>query len=360
LLGSDPLFGLPLFRLVSPVELGPYLLLGILLGACAPWFVGGLRASERAFRLLHLPVAARFLLGGLLVGALSLQRPEVWGNGSSPVTMILLGTWGWKFVMLVLVAKLVATFATVGSGAVGGVFTPTLLVGASLGFLMGTLVHELLPTLSAEPSAYALVGMGAFLAATTHAPLMAILVVFEMTLDYDIVLPLMVSCIVAHYTSRSSDGESIYSRVLRWKAAGRPADPIGTGTIRGMLRQNPVSVRDDTTFDGIVRAFLDHRHGFLYVVDRDGRFLGAISLHDIKAHMNDPALGRLLIASELMDPGFPCVAQDAALGEALTLLLRHEGERVPVVDDLERRRLVGTVSKRDVLLALSLEQSKQA
>jgi len=355
LLGPEPLFDIPPFRLVSVIELGPYLFTGIILGALAPWFVRLLRGSEKGFARLGLPLPLRFLLGGAIVGALSILRPEVWGNGYTPITSILQGEWGWRLLSAVLVAKLLATGATVGSGAVGGVFTPTLFVGASLGYGIGLVVHGVIPELSAEPSAYALVGMGSFLAGTTHAPLMAILALFEMTLDYGIVLPLMLACVAAYYTSCSIREKSIYAEVLEHKASLRP-DEKTNGTIREMLRYNPVTVRADTPFEQLVRAFVEHRHGFLYVVDGTGRFLGAVSLHDIKAHMNDPALAHLLIASELMTPDFPLLARDTPLGKALQKVVGHEGERIPVVDDLESRHLLGTISKRDLLLALSLDQ----
>jgi len=123
ILGPAPLFDLPPFHLVSALELGPYLLTGVCLGALAPWFVRLLQGSERLFQRLPLPVPLRFLLGGAIVGVLSLQRPEVWGNGHTPLTSILAGQWVWQVVLVVLVAKLAATAATVGSGAVGGVFT---------------------------------------------------------------------------------------------------------------------------------------------------------------------------------------------------------------------------------------------
>jgi CIC family chloride channel protein len=243
--------------------------------------------------------------------------------------------------------------STVGSGAVGGVFTPTLFVGAACGALFGGVVHAAMPESSAGASAYALVGMGAFLAGTTHAPLMAIVALFEMTLDYGIVLPLMLSCVVAYYTARAIDETSIYADVLERKQRDTPS-VIAGDTIRPLVRPKPVTVVENASFADIVHVFVEHRHNFIYVVDSDNRFLGAVALHDLKAHMHDPALARLIIASELMDPNFPFLEQDATLGEALQRVMLHDGERLPIVDGHGGRMLVGTISKRDLLLAVGM------
>ncbi|MBK5939015.1 ClcB-like voltage-gated chloride channel protein [Halochromatium roseum] len=202
ILGYAPVYQIPAFSLVSDWELALYLVLGILAGHLAPAFLSLLERSHQLFGRLPMPLAGRMALGGLVVGAISVYEPQVWGNGYSVVNAVLQDPWAWQALLTVLVLKMIATAATHGSGAVGGAFTPTIFVGAMLGALFGTLVHGLLPDGTATPSAYAVVGMGAMLAGTTHAPLMSILMVFELTMDYNIVLPLMLSVITAHYTAR--------------------------------------------------------------------------------------------------------------------------------------------------------------
>jgi FimV-like protein len=202
ILGYAPVYQLPSFRLVSDWELGLYVLLGLAAGHVAPFFLTLLERAHHLFRRLPLPLAARMALGGLLVGAISVYEPQVWGNGYSVVNSVLHTPWAWQALLTVLVLKMLATAATHGSGAVGGAFTPTLFVGALLGSLFGTVVHNALPAGTAPPNAYGVVGMGAMLAGTTHAPLMSILMVLEMTMEYQIVLPLMLAIITAHYTAR--------------------------------------------------------------------------------------------------------------------------------------------------------------
>jgi H+/Cl- antiporter ClcA len=207
LLGYAPVYAIPDFHIVSDWELGLYLVLGLIAGHTAPVFLSLLERSHRLFARLPLPLAVRLGLGGLIVGGISVYEPQVWGNGYSVVNSVLVKPWAWQALLTVLLLKMLATASTHGSGAVGGAFTPTLFVGALLGALFGTLVQMVLPAGTAPPNAYAVVGMGAMLAGTIHAPLMSILMVFEMTMDYQIVLPLMLAVIVAHYTSRK------YSRI---------------------------------------------------------------------------------------------------------------------------------------------------
>lgn len=358
ILGGGPLFQVRTFELVSPWELGPYLVLGILLGLLAPWFVRLLRASERLFASTRLPIFARLGLGGLVVGLLSTTAPEVWGNGSASVNSFLQDGWEWKALVLVLGAKLLATAATVGSGAVGGVFTPTLFTGAALGYLVGLPVHALWPEATAGPSAYALVGMGAFLAGTTQAPLMAMMIVFEMTLDYGTILPLMLCCVAAHVTSTGSGAPSIYAHMLaRKRAEAGPALLLGR-TVRELIRPNPLCVPEHATFAELVSAFGTSRFNYVYVTSETGRLLGAVSLHDIKAHMGDESIARILIASELLHDDMPIVSENDTLTQALDRFLSFEGERLPVVSDPAERRLVGSLAKTDLLLTLADRQAE--
>lgn len=351
--GPKPLFTIPVFQLVSPLELGPYLLLGALLGALAPGFAQLLRLAGDAFKATSLPLPARMCLGGALVGVLSLQQPEVWGNGFNSISSVLDGQLAAKTVAVICLFKLVSTCSTVGSGAVGGVFTPTLFFGACGGYLWGSAMHAWFPSWTAHPSAYALVGMGSFLAATTQAPLMAMLVLFEMTLDYGIVLPLMLACVVAYTTARGIDPHSIYSNSLKHGGVD-PEEALIVGTITSLVKPKPVAVHQNARFQEIVDAFHEHRHQYLYVVDPDGRYLGAVSLHDVKPFLSDPALADLILASEIMHEDFAPLEQDANLAQALQMFLKQEGERLPVVDGNGGRMLIGSVSRTDLMLALSL------
>jgi chloride channel protein, CIC family len=229
-LGYEAVYQIPVLHVASLWDLPLFLLLGGLLGALAPLFMGLLDSTRRLVSRLPLTLPLKLALGGLVVGLISVWRPEVWGNGYSVVNGVLHTPWPAMLVFWVLIAKVFATAATSGSGAVGGVFTPTIFVGAMLGLLAGNAFHSSWPD-SSLPTVYAVVGMGAFLAATTHAPLMSFLIVFEMTLEYQLVPALMLACLTAYHVSRTIRRKSIYHDALHrgtaieedfYVASGRP------------------------------------------------------------------------------------------------------------------------------------------
>jgi CIC family chloride channel protein len=350
-LGGKPLFEIPQFQLNSGWEIIPYLLLGLLAGYLSPWFLKLLRWSEQTFMRLRCPGFVRMGLGGLIVGVLAIFYPEVCGNGYSTVNVILHGGWMWQGLLVILVLKLAATSATFGSGAVGGVFTPTLFVGACLGHLFGT-VLSLVPGFHAtSPIAFALVAMAAFLAGTTHAPIMAILMLFEMTLDYQIILPLMLASVVAYYTSLHFDKRSIYSESLKRKGALDFRFQLSGLKVADLMKTSLVKVHENARFSEIGRAFIQNRFNYLYVTDDQERFCGAISLHDIKGYLNEPDLAELVIARDIIREDFPGISSEVSLAEALDQFLHHEGERLPVIDG--EHHLAGSISKTDIILALA-------
>ncbi len=222
-LGYKPVYAIPPLHVASLWELPLFLLMGLALGALAPLFMGVLDGTRRLFKHLPLGLPFKLALGGLIVGAISAWRPEVWGNGYSVVNDVLQHPWPLALILAVLIAKVLATSATTGSGAVGGVFTPTIFVGALLGLLAGSVAHALWPG-SSLPTVYAVIGMGAFLAATTHAPLMSFLIVFEMTLEYQLVPALMLSCLAAYHVSRAIRPRSIYHEALH-RGSASEEDP---------------------------------------------------------------------------------------------------------------------------------------
>ncbi|MEN9402075.1 MAG: hypothetical protein RL091_778 [Verrucomicrobiota bacterium] len=350
------LYQVPAFHFGSPWEMGPYLLLSVLVGTVAPWFLRSLRRSERIFVGLKLPLALRLALGGFIVGGLAVFVPEVCGNGYTVVVGILNGQFVWLGLLLIFACKWLATASSFGSGAPGGVFTPSLFMGASTGFLYGTALSNLWPSGLIDPRACALVGMGAFLAAVSHAPVMAIIMLFEMTLSYDIVLPLMLCSVVAYYTARSLEGMSLYSESLKKKAAAAPEGAAwGRNEVAALMKSNPPVIPPQATFTDIARMFLTVRVNNLYVVDADGRFLGAVSLHDIKPYLTDPHIAHLVVAGDLLHEDFRRLGPRQSLSEALDLFIGVEVERLPVVGGAGR--LVGSLAKTDMLLALAEQRA---
>jgi chloride channel protein, CIC family len=210
--GIKPVYQIPDFSVASDWATLSYLGLGLVCGFLAPVFRCALDLSRRAFRGLGRSRVWTMALGGLGVGLISIWNPDVWGNGYSVVNSILHANWTWRALLLILVLKIVATSLSYGSGAVGGVFTPTLFVGAAVGALYGQFALHGQLGQGASLVSYTIVGMGAFLAAVTYAPLMSILMIYELTLSYEIVLPLMLACVIGHHIAQSIRTDSIYDQ----------------------------------------------------------------------------------------------------------------------------------------------------
>lgn len=346
------------FGEVSPWEMGPYIVLGFITGVLAPVFLVSLKHAEKFFVSLKLPIVARLALGGLLVGAIAINVPEVCGNGYPVVVQMVTGKMMWTAVIGIFACKWLATMASFGSGAPGGVFTPSLFMGAGAGLLFGTAVHHFWPTGAVDPRAFALVGMGAFLSAASHAPVMAVIMLFEMTMSYDIILPLLLCSVIAYYTAKSLEGASLYSEALKRKAAAAPDPGLGEGRVADLMRPDPPVVSPTARFADIARMFLRLRVNNVYVVDDAARFLGVVSLHDIKSYLSEPDLAELVIARDILREDFPRVAPDQPLTEALAGFLGIVAERLPVVDPDGSLR--GSLAKSDLLLALVEKRKKPA
>ncbi|MDR1145692.1 MAG: ClcB-like voltage-gated chloride channel protein [Verrucomicrobiales bacterium] len=353
LIGTTPTYLMPAtFHVGSNWNYPLFLLLGILAGMFSPLFLKLLRGGETLFHRLRLPLTVKLGLGGLLVGLVSVYAPQVWGNGYGVVGDYLrLDTLAWTTVALTLLCKIFATTASVGSGAVGGVFTPTLFMGAAIGWLFGTLLHAIWPALTVTPAGFALVGMGCVLAASTQAVLMSIIMIFEMSLQYEVVLPLMLGCVTAYFVARGLGQPSIYAAHLHNKAAAGALLNRRALTVSDLLRRNPPTVAETASFGEIAQLFVANRFNNLYVVDRQRRFLGIVSLHEMKPFLNDPNIAQAVIAADLMRDDFPTLTAEQSLAQALQCFSTADVERVPVLDD--ERRLLGHISKTDLLLTMA-------
>jgi len=347
--GYKPPYEMPVFPTVTGVEVLLFVALGALCGAAAPQFLRLLDASKASFRKLPVPLPLRLALGGLIVGIISIWEPEVWGNGYSVVNSILHSPWTWTALVIVLVCKLAATAATAGSGAVGGVFTPTLFVGAAVGSLFGQGMHELWPHATSAAYAYAMVGMGAFLAGATQAPLMAILMIFEMTLSYQVVLPLMVSCVVAYFISRAIGKTSMYEITLRRNREEQERTRLRATQMRELIRPAQTVVPPNATVHDMTRVFLEYPVKYLYVANESGAFLGVVALKDITSDLLDKRDTSAKTAADYLQPHFDVLTPDMSLGVALQHFMAFQGERLPVVESAAHPKLAGVVYKTSLL-----------
>jgi chloride channel protein, CIC family len=352
LLGYGPVYNVPHVVFASNWELGFYVVLGVLLGHLAPPFLALLDFAKSQFIRLKLPAYWQLGLGGAVVGAISILVPQVWGNGYSVVGGILDGTIvGW-WLLAVLAAKVLATSATVGSGAVGGVFTPTLFLGCALGALFGGVMHALLPTHTSVPTAYALIGMGGFLSATTHAPLTSILMLFEMTADYDIVLPLMLTCVTAHYAAKVyRRGESIYHASLHKPKEPGDNDEWRLRTVETLVKPCAATVASGTTLEEMFAQLPNRPLTRVYVLNEDD-LIAWIDPRTVLDRLQKHELSGAMPVGDIASPVDFALAPEMSLCTALDGFLREEAIVLPVTLGQWRNKLIGEVYRRDVLLAI--------
>ena len=364
LFDSAPLFTVPPLALQGTWELLGVAVLGLLGGLVASAFLAGLRGASALFRRLALPRPVSMALMGAVVGVVILRYPEIVGNGREAIADLFQGPVALERALALVALRLAVTPLTVGAGTVGGVFTPTLFLGAMLGDAFGAALSGLFPHLAVEPRAYALVGMGALLAGTTHAPLTAVLMVFEMTLDYALVVPLLLGTAISALVARGLSSESVYTEALHRKAEeARAAAGLGvapTVLVKDVMRADALTVSPDLALPMVVARLVDAHRNHAYVVDGEGRFLGAVNLHDAARVLGETLGPGRLRASDLASARIQAALPEDPLERVLERFARQESERLPVLADRKSRRLLGTVSKQDILALYSRELLRRA
>ena len=345
--------------LVSGWELGHYILMGIFVGLASALFILAMRAGEKGFDKVPLPLWAKPALGFGLVGVIGIGFPHVFGNGYDTVNLVLREGIPLQLILVLPFLKVLATALTLGSGGTGGLFTPTLFVGSVLGSAYGSWCHHSFPTLTSGPGAYALVGMGAMIAGTTHAPLTAILTIFELTGDYDTILPLMICCTVALLVSRMVHPHSIYSQSLvdRGVRLGGRSEQLVMDSIevRDVMRQGASPVRSAEPLEVVMKRLLNEGRKELFVVDDEGRFKGAITLADLTEFMGRPDALQQVTAGEVVYPDVPVLQLGDRISDAIGHWSQVSRDRLPVVDGLESRRYMGELSAGDIIFLYSKE-----
>jgi CIC family chloride channel protein len=351
--GGGPSYAIPEYELIRPAQLLAGVALAPVLGIAAALFVQVLGWVE--VQIYRVPKAfARFLppVGMAILGVAALRFPELLGNGYDTVDAVLRGKVAIHLLLLLPFLKLSATALCAGVGIPGGLFTPSLFYGATLGGALGWLVQWAFPSLGAPVGSFALVGMAGVLGGTTHAAVSAVLMIFELTGDYEIILPLMISAAIAAAVSRSFNPDSLYTAPLRRRGVKLPELPrpewLRATPAAALLDKQVESVPPEASFGTLLPKLLALPPGRdLYLVGRDGVLLGIVALDALKGTIRDEALLSMLVAADVMDEDVPPLTAGMTLAEVARRFTEQELERLPVVD--QRGRLVGTVSKRDVL-----------
>jgi len=372
--GIEPWYQVPQFPPSPPGQLPWFIALGLLCGGVGAIFLKCLRIAREQFNRLKWPIYVKLMLAGLAVGLVAAAGlPGVCGNGYFVTNHILHGDFDKLPQALpelggLFFAKLLLTALTVGAGTVGGVFTPTLYLGAAAGATFGIALHQLGCAPGVPAGAFALAGMGATLGGTTRSPLLAIIMAFEISLDYSLMPPLMLSCVVATLVTRQLHSESVYTEHMRLKGLSlrREIEQAGAAMDKtvGDLMHAPVPpLRENVPFREIADRFIANSNNFFPVVDASHQLIGVVALQDLKEFLNNSLELGGVIAFDVMRPPPPCLTPGQRLVDALPLVLQSEQRNVPVVNSLAEKRLVGSLSRAEALAIFSeaiAEKSKPA
>lgn len=348
--GNHPGFVVPGYTLLSEWELILYLFLGIACGLGGVAFIFVLDLLERGVNAVKINNLWKPALGGLILGIVIIFVPDIYGVGYATMDEILRGGVSWSWLLLLLPIKMVATSVTLASGGSGGVFLPSLYLGSITGGLIGIGAGALFPTITAPSGGYALVGMAAFLAAATHSPITAFLLLFELTGDYHIILPLMLSCSVSTLVAKMLREESIYTLQLvrRGIDVRRREENIMRAFTAGHILHSEVPVlTESASFTEVVQHFLATTMPVCFVIDEHNYLCGEISLHDVKGLLQEEGLGSLIIARDLMNTSRITVRPEDTLAHCLERFSQTDQEFLPVVN--AEGQLCGFLSHRAVM-----------
>lgn len=355
-LGSQPAFPIPAYAFENAAELVFYLILGLLAGLVGILFIEGLYQAEDLFERIKVHPVFKPALGGLLLGALGVGFPQVFGVGYETVSGILeqrignLGLGLLGFLLLLALVKIAALSITLGSGGSGGVFAPSLFIGATIGGAFGVLVNLAFPQVTAPYPAYALVGMAAVFSAASRATFTSIIMLFEMTRDYNIILPLMFACVVADIVAWLIYPDTIYTKKLSRRgiriAQDLEINVLKTRYVGEVMTREVETIPQDLPLRAVRDRILETGHQGFPLVDEEGRLVGIITGRDVmEAIKRDKNLPAIAVAQRELIVAYP----DETLDLVWERMGRHDIGRLPVVAREDPQRLVGFLTKGDLI-----------
>jgi CIC family chloride channel protein len=379
-LGSEPAFHIPTYAMKNPMEILFYVVLGLLAGVMGVLFIKVLYGMEDIFdNWKSMPMWVRPAIGALLLGIIGFvyppilvklgidpvlakvglpvirNIPHIFGAGFETIEAALVGPLPWLFLISLLFLKLLATALTLGSGNSGGVFAPALFMGAMLGGLFGLGADMAFPQYAINPGAYALAGMAAVFVGAARAPLTAILIAFEMSNDYKVILPLMTATIIALVVAHRIHPESIYTLKLARRGLrlrfGRDVDVLDGVLVSEVMTKSPPTIEENTTMGELEKYFMRTHHHGVMVVDSNNELMGVITLQDLDRCLSNREDCRDLKVKDVMVQSMLVAYPDESIGDALHRMAARDVGRMPVVDRSDPRKLLGAVRRNDIARA---------
>lgn len=363
-LGDIPAFILPEYVLHSPMEFPLYAVMGILCAAVAVAFTRFLYRAEDLWDAIKFPEYLKAVLGGLMMGSMGLVFPQILGVGYGAIDLALMVKMSWWFMGILVLLKILATSITIGSGGSGGIFAPSLFIGAMAGGAFGMVAHHFFPTMVLSPGAYAVVGMGAVVAATTHGPLQAILIIFEMTGDYKIILPLMITCIISTLVARKLCRESIYTFKLIRRGinirGGKEVNILNSMSVDNVMYRTVEIVSESLHLKDLSKKLPKSKSNNFIVVNDKEELTGILTFLDYYDKLFNDKLNDDMVVKDIMTPHVVTVSIEDHLGTAFEKITAGDFSILPVVSANNPLKLLGILTRRDILEAYDQAVIKRA
>ena len=369
--GDSRTFLTPEYTMQSPWELLLYTLMGFIAALAAVGFSRLLYFSEDIWGLIRIPEPAKPLFGGILLGLLGIISyqidgfPRIFGVGYETIENTLFSQLTLQVTFGLLLLKLVATTLTLGSGGSGGIFAPSLFMGAMLGASFGQIAHTIFPEIVAPSGAYALVGMAAFFGGAAHAPITAILILFEMTGDYQIILPLMLSTVLSTIVSRNLSPDSIYTLKLKRRGVELSQDTQAIDLMQGVTAEIAMNcetdaVSSDMSLIELMSTFSSTHYHALPVVQNETELVGLITINELDHVRSKGTLESKTIADILTINNPATILPHQPVWMALRHLEAQGEGCVPVVSESGKNILLGVLRRIDIIRAYNKAVTKRA
>ncbi len=358
-LGNNITFSAPPYEFKDPIELIFYALLGVFCSIIGVLFIKVFYKTEEYFDDLSIHSFLKPALGGFILGLIALFSRRIMGVGYATIMDILNGNLMIYSLLVLIFLKIIATSLTLSSGGAGGLFVPSLFIGAATGGFFGTIIHTLYPISTASSGAYALVAMSAMLASTMRAPITAILIIFEITQSYDIILPLMICTIISNVMSNFLINYSIFTYPLTKE--GIRIKTTTEESILNNIKVKDVMIKDDiitfkksTPLYEIINGIQKASHLNFPVADDNNNLIGMLSLDDIKSVMFDESVKPLLVADDICrKKDITYIYPDETLADAMSKMGLRDLGAIPVVEKTSNNKLklLGLLRRSDIIIA---------
>ncbi len=358
--GSEKVFKVPVYTMHSPWEIAIYFALGIIAGVVGVAFIKFLYFSEEKWNALKISEPLKPMIGGLIIGIVALKFPHILGTGYETIDLALQENIFIITALVLIFVKIFVTSTSLSSGSSGGIFAPSLFMGAQTGYFVGKLSSILFPSLHISVGAYALVGMGGVVAGAIQAPLTAIIIIFELTGDYKVILPLMITCIIASLISEVFNEYSIYTLKLKLKGIvlreGVEINVLKKFKVKDVLSYDYIKVERNISVNKLTEIAINAKHNVYNVVDEEGNYLGIITLEHLKFIMGEKDdFQDLILAIDVLEP-FEPLKEDDNLETAMNLFGRYDIDEIPVV---ENNKIIGVIRRKDIIETYNKEIYKR-